>query len=258
MEILQNLFGTDLKTALIVVMNLILIECLLSIDNAAVLATMVLDLPAEQRGKALKYGILGAYFFRGLSLIFAAFLVKVLWLKALGGLYLLGLCFKFFCAKSSENCPENNLNKNQNLFYKNTIGLLGPFWATVALVEIMDLAFSIDNVFAAVAFTNKIGLICLGVFIGILAMRFAAQFFVDLMEKFPFLEKVAFAVIGLLGFKLVFSYFCNFKIALPAVCELVESHKGDLFFSIITILMFTIPVLFSILKNKKTPNSREL
>lgn len=249
MEIIQSLFGSDLKTALIIILNLVLIESLLSIDNAAVLATMVLDLPEEQRGKALKYGILGAYFFRGICLIFAAFLVKVLWLKALGGLYLIWLCFQFFCAKSKES-SEANLDKNQNFFYKNTLGLLGHFWATVTLVEIMDLAFSIDNVFAAVAFTNKIGLICLGVFIGILAMRFAAQFFVDLMEKFLFLEKIAFAVIGLLGFKLVFSYFCDFKIALLGFCHLLSSHHGDLFFSVLTILMFIIPIVFSILQKK--------
>lgn len=51
-------------------------------------------------------------------------------------------------------------------------------------VEIMDLAFSLDNVFAAVAFTPNILLICIGVFIGILAMRFVAQRFIKLMEKY--------------------------------------------------------------------------
>ena len=39
------------------------------------------------------------------------------------------------------------------------------------MVELMDLSFSIDNVFAAVAFTDKIYLVFLGVFIGILAIR---------------------------------------------------------------------------------------
>ena len=51
--------------ALAVVGNLVLIETLLSIDNAAVLATMVMDLPENQRKRALKYGIIGAYVFRG-------------------------------------------------------------------------------------------------------------------------------------------------------------------------------------------------
>ena len=53
-----------------IVANLIIIESLLSVDNAAVLAAMVKDLPTEQRAKALKYGIWGAYIFRGLAMIF--------------------------------------------------------------------------------------------------------------------------------------------------------------------------------------------
>lgn len=63
--------------SLIIVGNLVIIESLLSVDNAAVLATMVMDLPKEQRGKALKYGIWGAYFFRGLAMIFAAWLITI-------------------------------------------------------------------------------------------------------------------------------------------------------------------------------------
>jgi predicted tellurium resistance membrane protein TerC len=93
----------------------------------------------------------------------------------------------------------NLVNKDESWLYKSTVGMIGPFWATVALVELMDLAFSIDNVFAAVAFTDHVFLIYTGVFIGILAMRFVAQAFVKLMEKFTFLEAIAFIVIGVLG-----------------------------------------------------------
>ena len=82
--------------SLAIIGNLIIIESLLSVDNAAVLATMVMDLPEKQRDKALKYGIWGAYIFRGLAMIFAAFLIKIWWLKPLGGLYLLLLVYKQF------------------------------------------------------------------------------------------------------------------------------------------------------------------
>src|SRR4051794_20267448 len=82
-----------------VVVNLILIESLLSVDNAAVLATMVLDLPKDQRPKALRYGIIGAYLFRGLSLLFAAVLISIWWFKPLGGLYLLFLAGRYLLRK---------------------------------------------------------------------------------------------------------------------------------------------------------------
>ena len=55
-EFLQLYLGNDLKAAGIIILNLIIIEGLLSIDNAAVLATMVMDLPKEQRARALRIG----------------------------------------------------------------------------------------------------------------------------------------------------------------------------------------------------------
>ena len=65
MEIISDFFShfiqPDPKTALLVVLNLILIESLLSVDNAAVLATMVMDLPAKQRKRALRIGLFFAY-----------------------------------------------------------------------------------------------------------------------------------------------------------------------------------------------------
>src|SRR5215217_344432 len=197
--------------SLSIIGNLIIIESLLSVDNAAVLATMVMDLPKNQRQRALRYGIIGAYVFRGLCLLFAAFLIQVWWLKPLGGLYLLYLVFKYFVSKKTPAKSDDLLNKKENWFYKATINWLNQFWATVALVEIMDLAFSIDNVFAVVAFTENIILIWAGVFIGILAMRFVAQWFVQLMGKYPFLEPAAFLVIGLLGLKLCLSLYEHYQ-----------------------------------------------
>jgi predicted tellurium resistance membrane protein TerC len=69
MELLHHILGDDLGKAFLIIGNLVLIESLLSVDNAAVLATMVMDLPKEQREKALKYGIIGAYIFRGICFI---------------------------------------------------------------------------------------------------------------------------------------------------------------------------------------------
>ncbi|HRB19281.1 MAG TPA: DUF475 domain-containing protein, partial [Chitinophagales bacterium] len=159
-EIIQHvLHDITIQQALLIILNLILIESLLSVDNAAVLATMVMDLPKEQRKRALKYGIVGAYIFRGICLVLAAWLIKIWWLKAVGGLYLLYLFIDYFYTKSTPKTEDDLLNKKESKFYKYTLGLLGSFWSTVALVELMDLAFSIDNVFAAVAFTDNIYLI---------------------------------------------------------------------------------------------------
>ncbi len=241
-EFFQHIFGSDWENSLIIIFNLILIESLLSVDNAAVLATMVLDLPKEQRARALRYGIIGAYFFRGLCLLFAAWLIQIWWLKPLGGLYLLYLCWDFFRRRAAPDNGDAVLVKEENWFYKVTIGMVGSFWATVISVEIMDLAFSLDNVFAVVAFTENIYLICIGVFIGILAMRFVAQWFVQLLERFPFLETSAFLVIGILGLKLVLSVPDHFYPEEPW-SKVIESETTDLFISALTAGLFFIPIL---------------
>jgi YkoY family integral membrane protein len=239
--------------SLFVIGNLIIIESLLSVDNAAVLATMVMDLKDEAREKALKYGIWGAYFFRGLAMLFASVLIEIWWLKPLGGLYLLYLVFDWWKGKQTETKEDDLVDKNSNWFYRNTVGLIGNFWATVVLVEIMDMAFSIDNVFAAVAFSKNIILVCLGVFIGILAMRFIAQWFVNLMEKYPFLETAAFLVIGILGLKLMLSIFEHFYPE-SAFSHFLSSHTTDMGISILTVSIFFIPILTSFLFNYPKKN----
>lgn len=227
-----------------VIFSLIILESLLSVDNAAVLATMVMDLPKEQRGKALKYGIIGAYVFRGLALIFATILIQFWQLKILGGLYLLYLAFDYFMSKRTKTEEDDTINKSEKWYYKITVGFLGQFWATVAAIEVMDMAFSIDNVFAAAALSKNIILIWIGVFIGILAMRFVAQAFVKLMEKFPFLEKIAFYVIALLGLKLCASALPHLKMSQNwAFSHWLEGETADMIFSLFTAAMFFIPVM---------------
>jgi YkoY family integral membrane protein len=256
MDIIHQILGPDLQASALIILNLILIESLLSVDNAAVLATMVMDLPEDKRDKALKYGIIGAYVFRGLCLLFASYLIHVNFLKGLGGLYLVYLAFNYFRTKSTASEEDDTLNKSENRFYKYTLGLLGQFWATVALVEVMDLAFSIDNVFAAVAFTDNIYLIWIGVFIGILAMRFVAQVFVQLMKKYPFLESVAFIVIGILGTKLILSYACAYWN--NAFCTFINGEEADLYISLLTVGVFVIPILTSIFFNYPARVEKEL
>ncbi len=293
------------SASIMVIFNLILIESLLSVDNAAVLATMVMDLPENQRDKALKYGIWGAYIFRGLAMIFAAFLLGFWWLKPLGGMYLLwlvadqfkeklgygergsiifkvlsllgmlflikndgsineialwslrvisGLLIAYFIYAftkiSDDEGDDGEINKSNNAIYKFFHTKIGTFWSTVILVEIMDMAFSIDNVFAAVAFTPNIILVCIGVFIGILAMRFIAQWFVTLMEKYAFLETSAFIVIAILGVKLLLSIYEHFE-PTSDLSLFLKSHTADIGISVLTVSIFFVPILLTRLMEKK-------
>lgn len=237
-----------------IVLNLILIESLLSVDNAAVLATMVLDLPGDQRKRALRYGIIGAYLFRGLAMIFAGLLIRFWFLKPLGGIYLLYLVYQWWKDRQQTDKGEESVDKNNNWIYRMTASRFGHFWSTVLLVEIMDMAFSIDNIFAAVAFTPNVLLVCLGVFIGILAMRFIAQWFVKLMERYPALESSAFLVIAILGIKLTLSLYEHFY-SDSWLSHFLSSPGTDLGISILTILVFFVPVIGTIIGNRKAPTT---
>ncbi len=248
MNLLVQEIIRDPVATLLIIGNLIIIESLLSVDNAAVLATMVMELPKRQRKKALQFGIFGAYLFRGICLFLASYLVKIWWLKVLGGLYLIYLVWDWWNKKRKKETGKNEIKRENSWLYKVTVGRLGHFWAIVISVELMDLAFSMDNVFAAVAFSNNILIILCGVFIGILAMRFVAQGFVKLMERYPFLEGSAYAVIGVLGIKLTLSLFEHLYPE-SNVSKTLGSHEVDWLTSIITILIFFVPILTSVLFN---------
>ncbi|ACY40129.1 integral membrane protein TerC family [Blattabacterium sp. (Blattella germanica) str. Bge] len=200
--------------------NLFLIESILSIDNAAMIASMIVNLRKEDRKKAIKYGIVGAYFFRGLCLLFASTLIKIWWLKPLGGLYLIFVGFNHFLTKNNFSSKNSKNIKRKD-----------SFWKIVLFIEIMDLSFSIDNIFASVALSENFLLIFLGVFIGILSMRLIAQFFIQLMEKFPELKNSAFLIIIVLGIKLIFSSFKNHNFFL-----------SEGIFSLFTFFVFAFPI----------------
>lgn len=228
--------------SIIVILNLFILESLLSVDNAAVLAVMVKDLPGEQRNKALRYGLIGAYVFRGACLFLAAWLVTVMWLKIVGGAYLLYLVWGHFRKADDDGDGVTDPASSRTFRWASKIGM-SPFWATVVLVEVMDLAFSIDNVFAAVALSDNFWIIMTGVAIGILAMRFVAGWFVKLIEKYPSLENSAFIVIALLGIKLVLSGMTEYIPSLDTTKAILDNHWFDLGFSGAMMLIFFVPLL---------------
>ncbi|MBW4085660.1 TerC family protein [Paenibacillus sp. S150] len=169
--------------------SLILLEGLLSADNALVLAVMVKHLPKEQQKKALFYGILGAYLFRFLAIGLGTFLIKFTLVKVLGALYLFYIAYKgLFKGSGGEEHTEN----------KGT-----SFWRTVLMVELMDIAFSIDSVVAAFGLSDKVWVLFLGGILGVLMMRGVAQLFLKLIARFPELEQTAFLLIAIIAGKML-------------------------------------------------------
>lgn len=192
-----------------VLLVLVFLEGLLAADNAVVMAVMVKHLPRDLQKKALFYGLLGAFVFRFVALFLITILAKYWEIQAIGAIYLLYICFKHLY----DNHYKKG-NEHEDVNEKKGSG----FWMTVLKVELADIAFAIDSMLAAVAIAitlpslgdmhigginaGPFAVMFLGGFIGLVIMRFAATWFVKILEKYPALETGAFLIVGWVGIKL--------------------------------------------------------
>jgi YkoY family integral membrane protein len=230
-------------SSLLIVINIILIEAVLSIDNAAVLATMVVDLPKNQQSKALQYGIVGAYMFRIIAFLCASYLMKFWWLKFLGGIYLLFLFFNWYKQKVIQKSEdEDTIENKSNWIYKQLNPYFGLFISTIIMVEFMDLAFSIDNIFALAAYSSNLILLFIGSCIGILFIRFATRGFINLIAANPKMEIGAYIIIFLLSIKLLSSILVHFS-PLFYFSKVIDSQYVEYFISFISLFILFISLI---------------
>lgn len=207
-----------------IIIQLIFLEGILSIDNAAILGAMVIPLPEHepvpwpkgmmkfghavnkllgpQRGAALRVGLIGAYAGRGIMLILASYIIANPWLKLIGAAYLIRLALDDLSARGYSGNDEEEMQPVK----------VRSFWMTVLSVELMDLAFSLDNVVAAVSLSDKLWVVMLGVAIGILVMRFAAGLFSYVVQKEPILKTAAYILVLNIGVELLLEDLAHIEI----------------------------------------------
>jgi YkoY family integral membrane protein len=198
---------------------LVALEGLLSADNAMVLAVLVLGLPKSQQRQALRYGILGAFVFRGLATLLAVYLIQLGWVKLAGAGYLLYLSIHHFMQAGGEEARRTP-PKATAMFG------LSAFWTTVMKVELTDIVFAIDSILVAVAMSPKTWVILTGGILGIVAMRLVIGQFLAIIERYPALVDGAFIIIAWVGIKLVLEYlhsaaFIHFEIPKPLSLGLI-------------------------------------
>ncbi len=179
---------------------LVVLEGLLSADNALVLAILVLGLPKNQQRKALRYGILGAFGFRAVATGLAYYLIRVNWVKLAGGAYLFYLTYRHFFGQEGGAQGRRTPPKATPW-----LGL-SAFWATVVKVEFTDIVFAIDSILVAVAMSPKFWVILTGGILGIIAMRVVIGQLLTLVRRYPALVDGAFVIIGWVALKLCVEY----------------------------------------------------
>jgi YkoY family integral membrane protein len=178
---------------------LVLLEGLLSADNALVMAIMVLGLPKREHKKALRYGLVGGFAFRIVATLLAVYLIRLAWVKLLGGLYLLYLSYSHFWSGRTEE------ERRAAPPAKPWLGM-SAFWGAVLRIELVNLAFSIDSILVAVAVSPKLWVVVSGGILGIVAMRLVVGQVIAIIERYPALVDGAFVIIAWVGMKLIIEY----------------------------------------------------
>jgi YkoY family integral membrane protein len=178
---------------------LVLLEGLLSADNALVLAVLVLGLPKSEQKKALRYGIVGAFVFRALATLLAVYLIQLTYVKLAGAAYLLWLPYSHFFR------GEAGHDRRTPPPARPWLGLTA-FWATVVKVELTDIVFAVDSILVAVAMSSKTWVILTGGILGIIAMRIVIGKLLTLVQQYPALVDGAFIIIAWVGIKLLLEF----------------------------------------------------
>jgi YkoY family integral membrane protein len=227
-----------------VIALLILLEGVLSIDNALVLALLAKRLPKDQQRRALTYGLVGAFVFRFIAIGSASYLLQWRIVKLLGGGYLLWIAIRHLYASWKEKSSEHvTVDKDdQPVLIDDQTGLeltpeqeeeelrsrtalpIAPkhpgFWSTVFVIEMTDIAFAIDSILAAIAVVGsaprghegvhpKLWVVITGGLLGVVLMRFAAAMFIKLLERFPRFETSAYLLVIVIGMKLLVDWGLN-------------------------------------------------
>ncbi len=177
-----DIFGQQFEPPdLAVVALLVLLEGLLSIDNALVLGLLAKRLPKHEQAKALWYGLAGAFVFRVIAILLASVLLQWTTAKLLGGAYLIYIAVRHLFFESKEEGKEKivldeyghpklvdeatgesltDAQEEVEIRGRTPIYMtperrkqlgLASFWPTVLVIELTDIAFAVDSILAAIA-----------------------------------------------------------------------------------------------------------
>lgn len=167
----------------VAVMQIIMIDIVLSGDNAVVIALACRKLPTEQRRKGVMWGVAGAVILRVILTAFAALLLGQPYLKLVGGLLLLWIGVKLLLPEDGHG--DDDVSAADNL------------WGAIKTIIVADLVMSIDNVIAvAGAAHGNLGLLIFGLAVSIPLIVWSSQLMLKLMDRFPIIVTTGAALLG--------------------------------------------------------------
>jgi YjbE family integral membrane protein len=183
----------DLSSAVfwIAVGQIILIDIVLSGDNAVVIAMACRNLAPEQRKTGIFWGVAGAILLRVLLTVFAALVMNLPWLKFVGGLLLIWIAIKLMLPGDEDG---HDINSSSHL------------WGAVKTIVVADFVMSLDNVIGvAGAAHGSLPLLLFGLAVSIPLIVWSSQLILHLMERWPAIVLFGAALLGYVSGQMIFS-----------------------------------------------------
>jgi len=165
------------------VFKIIMIDLLLSGDNAVVIALACRNLPAHQRRKGILFGVGGAIGLRIVLTFFAVSLLALPYLKLIGALLLLWIGIKLILPEEEHHA--GNIKADTRLF------------GAIKTIIIADFVMSLDNVLGVTAAAKgNVSLLVFGLLISIPMIAWSSQLVLKLIDRFPFIIYAGGALLG--------------------------------------------------------------
>jgi YjbE family integral membrane protein len=182
-DVLQSSVSDVGRTAFwIAALQIILINILLSGDNAVVIAMACRGLPQRQRYWGLAVGAGFAVTLRIIFTVIIAELMQFPYLKLFGGLALLYIAARLLLPGKAD---------------KNEVDAAANLWGAVWIIVVADVVMSFDNVIAiAAAAQGDLVLLAIGLAFSIPLILAGAALVMTLLDRFPILVWAGSALLG--------------------------------------------------------------
>ena len=166
-------------------LSIIILNLILSGDNAFVIAMAVRSLSVKQRMKGIAFGVGAAVILRIVLTFFAAHLLQIEYIKFIGGAVIIWIAVKLLV----EGSPEEEFQKQAK-----------TLWQAIWIIVVADVTMSIDNVLAiAAASKGNVFLLIFGLGLSIPIVIFSSTLLATLMDKYPFIIYIGAAILGQIG-----------------------------------------------------------
>lgn len=201
----------NLTTFMIQVLQITLLDVVLSGDNIGVIALATRNLPEKHAKSASLIGVFAAVFLRIIFACLVTYILMIDWLpiRLIGGLILIKITFDFIKPESKEeNVTVHTSNK---------------FMGAVISIVAADATMSLDNVLAIASLANGNNLLIIfGLILNIPIIFFGSQFVAKLMKKYPIVTYIGAAVLAHTSFKLLFEDNLTINLFSPVIVNIIS------------------------------------